>query len=93
MFEFQYVLAEMRQKIIEARMKNVPENLIQESVARVDKLFEIYKSFDAFYYSAHFSKQKILQLEMDKMIMSSKIEELQEENEDLQKAAEWNQQK
>lgn len=88
MFEFLFVINDMQGKIIAARSKGVD---VEESIKRVDKLIEIYKGFDAYYYQAHFAQQKILFLEDQNLQLAKKMGELKEENLKLLKSLEWQQ--
>ena len=90
LFDFQFVIADMQSKIIEARRKGTKEDVLNPSIERVDKLIEIYKTFDKYYYSAHFEKQKNIKLEHDIIELSEQISALQEENKKLLESIEWN---
>lgn len=89
MFEFQSVINDMQGKIIEARMNGASEKQIADSIKRVDKLIEIYKNMDKYYYQAHFATQKILKLEEDNLSLAKMVSDLRTEKENLIKAAEW----
>ena len=90
LFEFQYLIAEMQQRVIEMRMRGVSQETLQPAIVRIDKLVEVYKSFDKFYYSAHYNAQKILELESTILLMAEKISELEKENDKLLKTIKWN---
>lgn len=84
----------MQKIIVDQRLKGVKEEVLKPSIERIDKLIAIYKSFDSFYYNAHFSQQKILQLEADKLELSTalmeKIGELKTENKKLLETIKFN---
>ncbi len=85
LFEFQFVIMDMQKKIIEARLKKVDESKLKESIERVDKLIEIYKNFDKYYYQAFYYKEKTLKLEYDNQQMANRVLELTAENDKLLK--------
>lgn len=90
LFKFQFLIAEMQQVILDARKKNVNQGLIDSMILRVDKLLEIYKTFDKYYYSAHFARQKILTLEFENQELRNALLKIKEENDKLLKSIKWN---
>lgn len=84
----------MQKIIVEQRKKGSSEKILKPSLDRIDKLIEIYKTFDKFYFAAHFAKERIMMLEEEKVEMSvaltREVETLKEENAKLLKSIEWN---
>ena len=84
-FEFQILIIEMQDKIIQARTKGTPEEVLQESIVRIDKLIEIYKHFDKFYYNAWYYQELYFKANSEKMDMAKRIDEQQIEIDKLTK--------
>lgn len=85
LFEFQQLINDLQGMVVQARLRNMDEERLRPSIERIDKLIEIYQTFDRYYYAAHFSRQRILALEHDCQQMGLKVMELQQENEKLLK--------
>ena len=86
--EFQQEIVGMQVKISELRKKN-PQSDLSEPIRRVDKLIEIYKMFDSFYFQNVRAQYKIGQLESDILELAKVNEDLKTENEKLLKSIEW----
>lgn len=85
LFKFQKTINEMQAVCI-----GIVDPAIREiATKRIDDLIETYKTFDKFYYSAHFNQQKVLQLGSELYEARLKIGELTEENQKLLKSLEW----
>lgn len=89
LFEFQATIIEMQGKIVKARADGVSEDVLAESIARVDKLIEVYSVFDSYYYRAHFMEQKVLALESKNLDLSAEVANLRKERDGLLKSIEW----
>jgi len=90
LFEFEFIIIDLQKKIVEMRGKGVSESVLEPSMERIDKLIEIYKYFDHYYSDAVISRQKILKLESDILIMAEKIIELEKESTKLLKTLAFN---
>lgn len=56
---------------------------------RIDELIKIYKTFDKYYYSAHFNQQKVLYLQNELQETRNVLLEKVDELEKLKAAIEW----
>lgn len=87
LFMFQSLIVEMQSICV--KIKDPVIRLA--AIERVDKLIEIYKTFDRYYYEAHFNRQKILFQQNQIIELSKKMAEIKAENEKLLKSLEWQQ--
>lgn len=83
------IIAEMQQTILDARKRGAKPEVIEAMTARVDKLIEVYKTFDKYYYNSHFAHQKILYLEFENQGLRNTILQMKDEHEKLLKGIQW----
>lgn len=90
LFEFQDIITDMQKVVVEMMITKKDRKVIDSANARIDKLREIYNSFDSFYYRAHFNDQKILALQAEKIGLAKRISELEETVNKLEKTLAFN---
>ncbi len=89
LFRFQLLINDMQQTILDAKKREAKPEIIEAMTGRVDKLIEIYKTFETYYYNSHFAHQKVLSLEFENQSLRNAILTMKDEHEKLLKSIEW----
>ncbi len=89
LFEFELIIIEMQSVVIDMRKRNVSKEIIDKAIERIDRLIEVYKMFDSFYFQEYYTDQKNVYLQKELQSERMRIIELQAEVEKLTKSLEW----
>ena len=85
MFRFQQIINEMQATSITIANPKIRD----QAIKRIDGLLEVYKTFNSYYYSAHFTAQRVLKLEFDNLELHKLLKEKEKEIKKLTATLEW----
>jgi len=89
LFEFELIIIEMQSVVIDMRKRNVSKEIIDKAIERIDRLIEVYKMFDSFYFQAYYTNQKNVTLQKELQSERMIIVELRAEVKKLTDSLEW----